>query len=1158
MPVGRNDHAMVWSGTHLFVLGGAGPSGALDDIVRIDPATGEVRTMGAKLPTPRSYVTGAFANGKAYAFGGCNDASQCRVAPTREIVEYDPATDTARVMPQLLPSGRVSAAAVWSGTHVYLFGGDTNGPTGCPNVNEIVRFDPATGEVRVMPTTIPGGLLASAGVWDGRRALLFGGLGSCAVRDTILAYDPATGSLSTLATRLPEPRYWPSAVSIDGIAYVFAGWSSTFLNDVLRFDPASGSISRLPVTFATGRYATAAAAAGNVAFVSGGWNGVARLADVVRFTPPVPPGRPQAPDNFIALGTADKVMLRWDAPASPAPITSYTVYRGTSPLTLARFATTTVPRFDDDGIGLTSRYRYAVSATSANGEGPLSEVRCGAREGALVPCDFSRTYVAGFEATTLPGRGSGNAPGLTVVDDVGDDEFDRWISPGSSIDFEIDMADMASKAQQENAAPYWLHFSAWVRATRSEATGPAFPVDAAEVRVNGQIVGTIAAYSASSVDDYWMLDLAQDATVPVSLVHAGKNRVTVTPIDATSGSPYNGGWQVRLFAAKMELAARPVLIQHGFDPNPFLSNPGVPEWEATMRDWLVSESEGRFAQNPWAWAGEGPDARGEWKTKGIYLHHYSGTNNFRRSANVLHDTIETFRSDLRWRDRIDVVAHSMGGLVARWYIEEGVYEPSSGRIRYGSDVIANVAMVGTPNLGSGWAPKLVAGIDAVPVQGFYYGLDGDPVCAFRVAKVIGRCAFPWQWREWWTPAVSAYRLDGWNYEAHFDLFPEDSNPVISELNNHVPAEGWTGPPNVEYRVIAGFNLFTGGDSVVSGASACMNGRLPCELVLGTEEVPFTGPAWHNGLYTNPDVYARVHRFLLTPDAPVDLADAEDVASWQQTRTASSVVEVGQSWDAALSVDAAPRVAFHALFAGAGAASAVATLVDPTGAIVAATAGEPVPDAGGLALATFTVEAPAAGAWTVRALVPAEAAGNATVIAFGEFPSSLRAELAPQVEPALPAAPAVVRVRIVEDGAPVPNATVRASVFAPGEEDAVEVALADDGLHGDGDAGDGLYGGYYAPLARGVHGVIATATGTSPAGVAFARDLEGGLIVDVPMPARCAADLAQQGAAAGERDVAIARACLEEDAARRVTDAQSEADAAIAQLPPAPEAPMLPG
>ncbi len=111
--------------------------------------------------------------------------------------------------------------------------------------------------------------------------------------------------------------------------------------------------------------------------------------------------------------------------------------------------------------------------------------------------------------------------------------------------------------------------------------------------------------------------------------------------------------------------------------------------------------------------------------------------------------------------QVDIIAHSMGGLVARAYVQ-GLWppgSPGSPGLTYGQDV-RKLAMVGTPNRGSDDAYFLASGgdpdtadhtLDASPAKKLvslaqYYELNGYP---FPLALQISSALYQPAWREFY-------------------------------------------------------------------------------------------------------------------------------------------------------------------------------------------------------------------------------------------------------------------------------------------------------------------------------------------------------------------------------------------------------------------------
>ena len=95
------------------------------------------------------------------------------------------------------------------------------------------------------------------------------------------------------------------------------------------------------------------------------------------------------------------------------------------------------------------------------------------------------------------------------------------------------------------------------------------------------------------------------------------------------------------------------------------------------------------------------------KQKNYYIFHYDWRQDNVISAGQLADLIEQVRLDYNNPDlKVDIVAHSMGGLIARYYIRYGKQDVINDNdfdkklTMFGGDRVRRVVLLGTPNLGS--------------------------------------------------------------------------------------------------------------------------------------------------------------------------------------------------------------------------------------------------------------------------------------------------------------------------------------------------------------------------------------------------------------------------------------------------------------------------
>lgn len=229
-------------GRHGYLLGGSyEASGGVrysDEIVRFDPATGEVRTLAARLPSPMAYAATVWDGAAAYLLGGYTQAD----GYWSGIVRFVPATGEVRVLGERLPAPLANAAGVWAGSHAYLFGGGGDASGGDYYSNRIYRFTPATGEVRLMGARLPKAGWNMAAHWNGRQVVVAGGnSGGYAFGDSdaVVSYDPGPDTVRSLGA-LPAGRSGASLIGVCDGRLLVVGGSYADGAEVLRFDAATG------------------------------------------------------------------------------------------------------------------------------------------------------------------------------------------------------------------------------------------------------------------------------------------------------------------------------------------------------------------------------------------------------------------------------------------------------------------------------------------------------------------------------------------------------------------------------------------------------------------------------------------------------------------------------------------------------------------------------------------------------------------------------------------------------------------------------------------------------------------------------------------------------------------------------------------------------
>ena len=145
---------------------------------------------------------------------------------------------TRRMAPSPL-TGRSTMAAVWTGSEMVIWGGDSSaGP-----LADGAAYDPRRDSWRRLPNGPLSARNAPAAVWSGREVLLWGGHGAGTGHVDGAAFDPATNAWRTFADAPIRSAGRPLAAWTGTEMIVLAGFNS---RDAAAYDPARDSWRLLP------------------------------------------------------------------------------------------------------------------------------------------------------------------------------------------------------------------------------------------------------------------------------------------------------------------------------------------------------------------------------------------------------------------------------------------------------------------------------------------------------------------------------------------------------------------------------------------------------------------------------------------------------------------------------------------------------------------------------------------------------------------------------------------------------------------------------------------------------------------------------------------------------------------------------------------------
>ena len=205
----------------------------------------------APMPTARTNLGVAVANGKIFAIGGGNHDGSLN---TSEM--YDPVKDTWAPKASM-PTPRASFGIAVYQNKIYCIGGFTS--DGVTGVNEVYDPETDTWEAKMPMPTARGSL--EANVVDGKIYLIGGSIGGGG-GDVPLneVYDPVNDTWST-KTRLPTAVSQYSSAVVNNKIYVIGGYNYklSYVDLTQIYDPANGTWSNgAPIPLSLGVYAAAA------------------------------------------------------------------------------------------------------------------------------------------------------------------------------------------------------------------------------------------------------------------------------------------------------------------------------------------------------------------------------------------------------------------------------------------------------------------------------------------------------------------------------------------------------------------------------------------------------------------------------------------------------------------------------------------------------------------------------------------------------------------------------------------------------------------------------------------------------------------------------------------------------------------------------------
>ena len=399
------------------------------------------------------------------------------------------------------------------------------------------------------------------------------------------------------------------------------------------------------------------------------------------------------------------------------------------------------------------------------------------------------------------------------------------------------------------------------------------------------------------------------------------------------------------------------------------------------------------------------------------------------------DELSNLIDEVKWEthsQKVDLVCHSMGGLAARWYTEYG----------YRNDV-RNLVMIGTPNHGT---PLAALGAAILGPLGIFAG-------GIAGAEMIPNSPFL-NWLNYGNP------LQLWGYDW--------TNPAI----HHETIAGTGRYVWWKYLLTFPF-LDRPNDGLIEEHSVKLDG-------VHNQEVPYNHTEEINADKSSQMVLDILQGNTAGFQQSSMLAeDEQDNSTAQQAPAISGKIFSGGQKSYGIPISATSNATF-VLFWQSG--DLDLTLTTPGGTVINSSV--VIGDSnvtyyydGNTTIEGYTVTNSESGIWQVNISavdVPAEGE-NYSVMTGLETSINLSLNLAKYEYN--PGEQISIVAELENGSSPLTGASVAAAIQRPtGSVDSL--ALYDDGLHGDGQAADGIYANAYANTATsGMYGIIVSANGT---------------------------------------------------------------------------------
>ncbi|MDB6133498.1 MAG: Kelch repeat protein [Verrucomicrobiales bacterium] len=248
-PSARYRASAVWTGNAMIVWGGVDGTAALGDGAAFYPETGIWATISkVSAPSARQLHTAVWSGAEMIVWGGVNTTALSGQTAYADGARYNPATNIWTGMAASNTNPRFFHTAVWTGSEMMVWGGqskDPAGPTGAEFIlfNSGSRYNAAGNTWTAMSVSdaVPARMRHTA-VWSGNEMIVWGGYTSpynpAVYTSTGGRYSPGANSWTAAGlTGVPAARAMQNAVWSGSEMIIWGGTSGSELNTGGRYRP---------------------------------------------------------------------------------------------------------------------------------------------------------------------------------------------------------------------------------------------------------------------------------------------------------------------------------------------------------------------------------------------------------------------------------------------------------------------------------------------------------------------------------------------------------------------------------------------------------------------------------------------------------------------------------------------------------------------------------------------------------------------------------------------------------------------------------------------------------------------------------------------------------------------------------------------------------